>query len=135
MCLYCGVLATSTILLTCNFMSLVSGGPQWGGAVVFPGRVSLEGAPVLPGAGAAGGDAHQVHPLSGPEWTVEGSVRPRRAQHFPEQVPTSSKRDLPFVFIKGNLNVCKGAACDVERQEHPKQVCLSIKQHLKDDVT
>lgn len=119
-------------------MSLASGGPQWGGAVVFPGRVSLEGAPVLPGAGAAGGDAHQVHPLSGPEWTVEGSVRPRRSQHFPEQVPTSSKLDLPFVFIKGNLNVSSasgGAACDVVRQEHPKQVCLSIKRHLKDDVT
>lgn len=107
-------------------MSLVSGGPQWGGAVVFPGRVSLEGAPVLPGAGAAGGDAHQVRPLSGPEWTLEGSMRPRRAQHFPEQVPTSSKLDLPFVFIKSHLNVSSasgGAACDVVRQEHPEP-CL-----------
>lgn len=119
-------------------MSLISGGPQWGGAVVLPGRVSLEGAPVLPGEGAAGGDAHQVRPLSGPEWTVEGSVRPRWAQHFPEQVPTSSKLNLPFVFIKGHLNVFSAsgsAACDDVRQEHPKQVCLSIKQHLKDDVT
>lgn len=80
-------------------MSLVSGGPQWGGAVVFPGRVSLEGAPVLPGAGAAGGDAHQVHPLSGPEWTVEGSVCPCWAQHFPEQVPTSSKPEKMFLFL------------------------------------
>lgn len=75
-------------LLTPNFLVLFSfpGRSQWGGAVVLSGRVSLEGASVCPGEGAPGEDAHQVCPLSRPEWTVEGSVRPRWAQHLPEQV-------------------------------------------------
>lgn len=64
-----------------------SGGPQRGGAAVLPGWVPVEGAPVLPGAGAAAGDDHQVRPLSRPEWKLEGSVRPCRTPHFSEQVP------------------------------------------------
>lgn len=74
-----------------NFTSRLSGGPQWGGAAVLPGRVSVEGAPVLPGAGAGGGDHHQVRPLSRPEWKLEDSVRPCRTPHFSEQVPRPPK--------------------------------------------
>lgn len=66
--------------------SSFQGGSQWRGAVVLPGRLSLEGASVFPGEGAQGGDAHQVCPLSRPEWTVAGPVCPRWAQHLPEQV-------------------------------------------------
>lgn len=77
--------------------SLPSGGPQRGGAAVLPGGLSLEGAPVLPGAGAEGGDPHQVRPVSRPEWKLEGSVRPRRTQHLPEQVPLPAQLAVCFL--------------------------------------
>lgn len=37
---------------------LATGGRQWGGGVVPPGWLSLEGASLRPGEGAPGGDAH-----------------------------------------------------------------------------
>lgn len=83
-------------LFTSSFTSVLSGGPQRGGAAVPPRWVSVEGAPVLPGAGAGGGDDHQVRPLSGPEWKLEDSVRPCRTPHFSEQVPLPPKLIICF---------------------------------------
>ena len=81
-------LKVSAIFKKYNFLVLsLPGRSQWGGAVVHPGWVSLEGASVFPGGGAQSGDAHQVCPLPRPEWPLEGPVRPCRAQHLPEQVP------------------------------------------------
>lgn len=75
-------------LVTHNFLVLFPfpGRSQWGGGGVLPGWVSLEGASVFPGEGSPGRGTNQVRPLPRPEWTVEGSVCPRWAQHLSEQV-------------------------------------------------
>lgn len=86
----------SSILFTLNFTALLSGGPQRGGAALLQGGVSVEGAPVRLGAGAGGGDDHQVRPLSRPEWKLEGSVRPCRTPYFSEQVPLPPKLIICF---------------------------------------
>lgn len=85
-----------------NFLVLFSfpGRSQWGGGVVLPGRLSLEGASVYPGEGAQGGDAHQVRPLPWPELSVEGPVRPRGAQHLPEQVRLHPKSIFSSISLK-----------------------------------
>lgn len=70
----------------CSHPLMVPGGSQWRDRLVFPGRVSVEGAPVCPGERAPGGVAHQVCPLLRPEWTVEGPVCSCRTQHLSEQV-------------------------------------------------